>query len=102
MPISIETMTIDCAVRHIRTLFYQCSEDRKAYFGEPCSQCPHMPECNCDSLSTFLRISLMLSPPGCSDRWNPVYYPESTYHGNGGNPSAMRSISGLLSGRRYA
>lgn len=48
MVISIETMTVDCAVRHIRTLFYQCSEDRKADFGETCSQCPHMLECNCD------------------------------------------------------
>lgn len=53
MAISIETMTIDCAVRHIRTLFYQCSEDRKADFGETCSQCPHMPECNCDWINTL-------------------------------------------------
>lgn len=52
MVISIETMTIDCAVRHIRTLFYQCSEDRKADFGETCSQCPHM-------LESDLRITRM-------------------------------------------
>ena len=53
MVISIETMTVDCAVRHIRTLFYQCSEDRKADFGETCSQCPHMLECNCDWINTL-------------------------------------------------
>ena len=53
MVISIETMTIDCAVRHIRTLFYQCSEDRKADFGETYSQRTHMPECDCDRINTL-------------------------------------------------
>ena len=44
---------IDCAVRHISALFHQCAEHREADFGEVCSQCQYMPECNCDFLNTL-------------------------------------------------
>lgn len=48
-----EKVAIDCAVRHISALFHQCAEHREADFGEVCSQCQYMPECNCDFLNTL-------------------------------------------------
>ncbi|MCB6685577.1 MULTISPECIES: hypothetical protein [Lachnospiraceae] len=48
-----EKVAIDCAVRHISELFHQCAEHREADFGEACSQCQYMPECNCDFLNTL-------------------------------------------------
>lgn len=48
-----EKVVIDCAVRHISALFHQCAEHREADFGEVCSQCQYMPECNCDFLNTL-------------------------------------------------
>ena len=48
-----EKVAIDCAVRHISALFHQCAEHREEDFGEVCSQCQYMPECNCDFLNTL-------------------------------------------------
>ena len=48
-----EKVAIDCAVRHISALFHQCAVHREADFGEVCSQCQSMPECNCDVLNTL-------------------------------------------------
>lgn len=49
--ISREKVAIDCAVRHIYALYHQCIEHKEADFGEPCSQCQYMPECNCDFIN---------------------------------------------------
>lgn len=61
-----EKVAIDCAVRHISELFHQCAEHREADFGEACSQCQYMPECNCDFLNTLEPLDDCQYPPGRS------------------------------------
>ena len=62
---SITTQTIDCAVQHIKNLYKQSIEERKADFAEPCASCEYVAQCHCDwlgQLSPLLERSNVTIP----------------------------------------
>ncbi|MCH5279715.1 MAG: hypothetical protein J1E60_08010 [Christensenellaceae bacterium] len=47
----MDQKAIDCAVQHIKTFHRQFCDGKPADFGEPCSKCKYVKECNFDWLS---------------------------------------------------